>query len=236
MTESKLRKFLSKPVQSPVGEQRQRPALLGDSKGCCIKKVLKYESEADFLWWSEGGAKVEASTQWLKRNIARKIINHGDVWVYVWLGTCNLTTKGKKYISLTSETEEEVCNIEKKLKEIVKIVQKYPGSKVTILETPIYSIVKWNREKGHKDPDTFAEQDQKLQNQIVLLNNKIRQINHNLGVHSPQFSCDLYKTSNYKKGKKRETASRQYYNFDLLEDGIHPNYLLYLHSLRRFSS
>jgi hypothetical protein len=48
----------------------------------------------------KSGAKIEDSTQWLKSNISKKIINHGDIWLYVWMGTCNLTSKNKKYISL----------------------------------------------------------------------------------------------------------------------------------------
>ena len=227
MTEGKLTKFLNKPVSIPSGKQLQRPAVLSDSKGKCLEKeYMRHPSENGILWWAKGGAKIEDSTRWLKSNISRKIINHGDIWLYVWLGTCNLTTLKKPFIKLTTESEEEVCKVERKIQEIIKIVQKYPGSKVTILETPVYSIEKWNRDHGHKDPSSFADQDIKLQQQIFLLNNKIRQINRSLGNHSPEFSSDIYKTSKCKSGQNREAKSRNFYNFKLLRDGVHPGNLL----------
>jgi hypothetical protein len=45
---------------------------------------------------------------------------------------------------------------------IIKIINRYPGTKVTFLETPVYSIKNWNESKGHKDPNVFVEQDENL--------------------------------------------------------------------------
>jgi hypothetical protein len=50
--------------------------------------------------------------------------------------------------------------------EIIEI-NKYPGSKLTFLETPIYSIKQLNAGKGHRNPETFNEQDKKLSEQIL---------------------------------------------------------------------
>ena len=61
--------------------------------------------------------------------------------------------------------------------QIIKIVKKYPGSRVTILETPTYSIKKWNKQKGHKDPSLFEEQDEKLAEQIHNLNSSLSERN-----------------------------------------------------------
>ena len=65
-------------------------------------------SMTTFVLPTKSGAKIEDGTQWLKSNISKKIINYGDIWLYVWMGTCNLTSKNKKYISLKSENDEEV--------------------------------------------------------------------------------------------------------------------------------
>jgi hypothetical protein len=45
------------------------------------------------VWWCKKGAKIEGSLAWLKRNIDRNLQNLGDIALYVWLGTCNLTSK-----------------------------------------------------------------------------------------------------------------------------------------------
>ena len=85
--------------------------------------------------------------------------------------------KNKKYISLKSENDEEVDKIISKYNEIIKIINRYPGTKVTFLETPVYSIKIWNESKGHKYPNVFVEQDENLSKQIYTLNGKVREIN-----------------------------------------------------------
>ena len=75
--------------------------------------------------------------------------------------------------------------------EIIKIINRYPGTKVTFLETPVYSIKNWNESKGHKDPNVFVKQDENLSKQIYTLNGKVKEINNSLGTHSPDFSSDL---------------------------------------------
>lgn len=86
-------------------------------------------------------------------------------------------------------------------------MNKYPGSKVTFLETPVYSIKSWNQYQYHKDPSIFEQQDQKLQQQIYTLNNKVREINNTLGTHSPEFTSDLSKTDTYRSGTKGQLKS-----------------------------
>jgi hypothetical protein len=78
---------------------------------------------------------------------------------------------------LKSENDEEVDKIISKYNEIIKIINRYPGTKETFLETPVYSIKNWNESKGHKDPNVFVEQDENLSKQIYTLNGKVREIN-----------------------------------------------------------
>jgi hypothetical protein len=90
--------------------------------------VFPVDVEKQIVWLPKSGAKIEDSTQWLKSNISKKIINYGDI--------CK---KKKKYISLKSENDEEVDKIISKYNEIIKIINRYPGTKVTFLETPASS-------------------------------------------------------------------------------------------------
>jgi hypothetical protein len=52
--------------------------------------IVCHDVEKQIVWLPKSGAKIEDSTQWLKSNISKKIINYGDIWLYVWMGTCNL--------------------------------------------------------------------------------------------------------------------------------------------------
>ncbi|VDI17132.1 Hypothetical predicted protein [Mytilus galloprovincialis] len=218
---NKLNKFFSKPRLITEVNRKLQPVVLTDSKGN-INRHVAHNAERDIIWWTKRGSKLEQSTNWRKKNIASKIIRHGNIWLYAWLGTCNLTTKNKRYISITKGNDEEVNNIIEKYEEIIKIVDKYPGSKITILETPIYSIKNWNTKQGHKHPDTFEEQDTELERQLYTLNGRIREINKRIGSHSPEFSSDISNTSKYRCGKDRKLKTKRNYEFGLFQDGIHP--------------
>lgn len=226
MSENKLRKFINKQIPPLSGKKRLQPIVLSDSKGRYIERFYRDTTEKQLIIISQSGLKAEESKKWLKRNIAKKIIEHGDIWLYIWIGTCNLTSKNKNYIALRSQTNAEIEYIKTIYKEIIEIIKKYPGSKLTFLETPIYSIKKWNAGKGHKNPETFNEQDEQLSEQIYQLNGIVRDLNKELGSHSPEFSSDLLKNNKHRSGSKRTPKKKRQYNFDLYKDGIHPRDLL----------
>ena len=123
---------------------------------------------------------------------------------YIWLGTCDLTSKNKKYVALTAEDDQAVDIAYEYLLKTAELVNDYPSCRITILEIPVYSIKDWNQRKGHKNLDELIEQDKKLETQVYNLNGKIRQINETNQTHSPNFSTDLVKNSKTVKGKKKE--------------------------------
>ena len=160
----------------------------------------------------------------------------GNIWLYIWLATCDLTSKGKKYISLTSLSgDDTVDSIVTTYKEIRSILQKYPGCKIPFLEIPFYSITESNKRKHHKDPSTFADQDIELQRQIRKLNDHIRILNAEAHCHSPFFNIDLTTTSKVKQGKNRAPVKHTKINFKLLADGTHPYVLLARTWLKKIS-
>lgn len=89
---------------------------------------------------------------------------------------------------MRSENDEEVDNIISKYNEIIQIINRNPGTKVTFLETPVYSIENWNELKGHKDTNVVVEQDENLPKQIYTFNDKVREINNSICTHSPECS------------------------------------------------
>jgi hypothetical protein len=140
MSENKLRKFINKQTPPLTGRKRLQPIVLSDSKGRYIEILYSDTTEKQLIMISQSGFKAEESKQWLKRNIARKIIEHGDIWLCIWIGTYNITSKNKKYIALRSQANGEIEYIKTIFREIIEIIKKCPGSKLTFLETPIYSI------------------------------------------------------------------------------------------------
>jgi hypothetical protein len=109
---------------------------------------------------------------------------------------------------------------------IINLVQQYENCKVTILETPVYSIYHWNCHCKHKSPDEFKDQDSTLADQVIRLKTKVKELNDGINSHSHKFSNDLQIKSKYKKGDHITPATRTQYNFNLYTDGVHPDNLL----------
>jgi hypothetical protein len=52
------------------------------------------------FWWCKPGATVEQQYHCLQNNIYDKLLETVNFWLYVWLGTCNLTQKDGKLVSI----------------------------------------------------------------------------------------------------------------------------------------
>jgi hypothetical protein len=58
-------------------------------------------------------------------NIDRNLQNLGDIALYVWLGTCNLTSKDKsRFISLSSQNSETIDHI---IRTLLEFKRYHPG-------------------------------------------------------------------------------------------------------------
>jgi hypothetical protein len=76
-------------------------------------------------------------------------------------------------------------------------VNQYPNCKLTFLEVPHYSIVRWNITRGHRQPEVFATQDNTLHEQIEAINQAIHTLNRKL---LPLFTCFLALRCTVKRG------------------------------------
>lgn len=200
MSVNKLAKYLNKPRLNRDGLRQYTPVVLTDSKGNRLKSKVDHQSEKEIVWWAKSGDKIKDRYNWLKDNLDHKLISIGNIWLYVWLGTCDLTSKNKKYISITTqEGNDTVDHILSYFNKILDLVKTHPNCRLTILETPIYSISKYNKHLGHKDTESFQEQDSELERQIYLLNHEARKLNNTVQHHSPSFSVDLIYNTIVKK-------------------------------------
>jgi hypothetical protein len=235
MSNNKLVIFLNNVKEPPTSDKIHTPVVLSDSKANWLKHHAKgtHPVEKEIIWWSKSGAKIKDRLNWLKSVIVQNISDLGPIWIFVWLGTCDLTTYNKKYISITTHNDDTINYIAEYYQNIVNLVQHYENCKITILETPVYSIYNWNKHRRHKTPEEFKNQDSLLAEQVVKLNFKVKEINDNINSHSPKFSIDLQIRTKYKKGNYRTGTVKAQYN--LYADGIHPNDLLTKPWLRKIT-
>lgn len=113
MSKTKLLKQLERQIPAPSGERTHTPVVLSDSKGKRLEKKVGTPNETNLKWWSKSGETTQKGYNWLKNHFKAKTRKHGQIWLYVWYGTCDLTTKSKKYIALTSETDSAIDNAAK---------------------------------------------------------------------------------------------------------------------------
>ena len=234
MSVNKLLNFLQKEPYVCGEEKLFSPIVVSDSKGNWLKRKVESKADQQIGWWAKSGCKTKEEVQWLESKL--KYVSN-NLWLYIWTGTCDLTTKSGKYISLTSQEGDETVNSTvEHYRKIIEIGKKYPNIKITILETPVYSVKEFNQQKGHKNPEIFDEQDKELERQIYLLNQKVRELNEEEHHHSPTFSIDLRQISVVKKGKARKPTKVRKHNFKLYADGIHPDTILAKVWLRKIAN
>lgn len=221
---SKLNKFIQKPIEWE-GKLVRRPVLLTSSKGFSLSRNLDIARSLgiEFQIVSKAGARFADYLPWLYRNLQGLVSTHGQITLYIWLGTCDLTVKRGPFIELRHSTDENAqLYLLRYINEFRNFVSSFPTVKLVFIEIPPYSIVEWNRFKGHSDPDSFQSQEKSLRDRILFLNDYLHSVNAELGVRSPSLRVDLL---HYRKSRNKETR-RVSVNFSLYKDGIHPGKLL----------
>jgi hypothetical protein len=101
----------------------------------------------------ESGTNTTGAINTLRSNLINLMQEHSHIWLYVWIGTCDLTQldASTRYISLKSfESNTVIQKLKSETELIYVILNQYPGNKITFLELPFYSIVKWNSLHNHK--------------------------------------------------------------------------------------
>ena len=102
MSKGKLQKYLARPFQNPTGTQTITPIILSDSKGYSLRDQATNSVEQSIKWWCIAGRNSTQALDWLRQNIDEQIGHYDNIALYIWIGTCDLTTKNKQCISLTS--------------------------------------------------------------------------------------------------------------------------------------
>ena len=192
---TKLKKYLDKPHHKPSAVQISTPAILSASKGGKLK-LIKGGNPARIKFWCKRGVTIPDEIEWVRRNLFRKSRIHGPIHLFVWLGTCDTTKKNKQgYIELRhKETDVAVKYVIDLYRELVAEIQKVCTVTPILLQNSYYSIVRYNKTKGHPNPQIYEDQDIKLLEQIDQINIQLKEINTSLGhptYISPLFNLDI---------------------------------------------
>lgn len=200
MSNSKLLKYLKKkPLE--FKSLVSRPVLISDSKGVYFKRHFDLlKKSRNFVQFEyRPGARFADFYPWLKKNLSNLVQQHGWITLYIWLGTCDTTQKSGIYIDLRY-VDSTLCvkNIVQHIDLFVSFIGQFKEGVPIFLEIPPYSIVEWNRAKGHSNPQMFKEKDKTLNETIGVLKDYIRNVNSVCLVTGPRFKLDLLK---YRKEK-----------------------------------
>ena len=92
-------------------QSRKVTALLSDSKGPYLQDWVSSNSKdsevkQDIKWWWKRSRTTPEGLIWLTRKFNRKLRSYGDLHIYCWLGSCDLTGKTGRYIFLK---DTELC-------------------------------------------------------------------------------------------------------------------------------
>lgn len=236
MSASKLTKYLNDnpPVQIQQHSLKLKvPIVLGDSKGLRLKDHATSRIGNNILWWCESGRSSKDAYNWLNENLRQKIRLLGSVHIYIFVGTCDFTSKSKNgYIHLNHS--DSVPDSIYYYKEIIKLVKSFQQSEATILETPIFSIARYNRSIENKKAGkresskpldaSGLNDDRDLQSRILNLNAQTKVINQQNQLNIPAFNVDIYKSSKVKsQGRQGPSTPQIKTSYGLYSDGIHPS-------------
>ena len=191
--------------------------LISDSKGCYLRnQSFNIKGCPHITWLCKRGATLKDTYNWLKATVQRDERKFSNAQVYLWMGTCDLTTKSSnRCIELVNKYSRDIDYILTKYIEIRELLER-ANSIVTFIDVPLYSIRHWNRAKGHPHPEAFVPDDELLRQQIQELNNNLQRLNQEKGLFYPNLNIDL--TISRSKNHRTEYHT----NWKLFLDGIHP--------------
>jgi len=219
----KLRKYIAEQPHIPTGFRYKTPILVSDSKGYTLRNAGR-QNEFPTELWCITGAKTHKLVDLIEERIDKAINRYCNIIIYLWSGTCDITTKSGRYIKLSHISDKTVKEIVEQFERAITIIQKYPGAEIKFIDCPLLSIVKYNKHKGHKHSEHFKADDFKATEQIKQLNSKILALNSRLSKTTIRVSKYYFRARKLKPGKYRKSI-----NISINQrDGVHPDQLLSL--------
>ena len=117
--------------------------------------------ERRIVWLCKAGLASKEGIIWLKSKQSKLKADHGEISIYLFLGTCDFTCKMGDFITL----KENLSDKYDRLIDNFYLLSEYAKRKhveVTFFELPYYSITEWNWHKGDPMPQVFKNDDHTL--------------------------------------------------------------------------
>lgn len=196
--------------------------LLTSSKGFSIQKHSDLIKPNFISFQNKAGGKFPERFSWAQHNLSKQLEYFGNIKLFVWLGTCDITQKSGKYCSLSHGSDSEFMSYVTYWVDKFIVLCQSLGVPLSFINIPPYSISIWNRVKGHSDPESFLIDDATVLRRISILNDYFTTVNSTLtGNYSPNF---LVIVTSHRKRKNGFSKSK--INYSLYTDGIHPSSIL----------
>ena len=233
MSNGRYRSYLRRApgLNQDLPQGRKVAALLSDSKGSYLQEWVSNDSkdsriQENIQWWLKSGRTTLDGLTWLIRKISHKQKRHGDLHIYRWLGSCDLTGKTGRFIFLKDTYVRESAILSDALEQFDQLARRkrFP---ITFFEIPYFSIVEYNRHHNLRNPEIFKGDDIDLKIALKTINEKVVQINERNGTHSPAVNYDLRRCRNNRRRRKK-----YYINYNVYRDGFHPDEWLSKYWLR----
>ena len=178
--------------------------IITDSKG---KHLRKHNNIADgtdqkIHWLGRKGFTSLDVVKFLSVSKLRSLLyHHRRIFLYVFVGTCDFTSKGKRIIQLKKPTDQALRSYFQNL-EVLKKRCSGNRIKLTFLQVLYYSIEAWNKTNGHKRSEIFKDDDKLLSTVIERANAHIYRLNEEVG------SYTLSSTKTYNEAGKEGEVNR----------------------------
>ena len=192
MSENRSQKNIDRPNEfysRALCSLNLKPVVISDSKGRYLQECVNGKTpENKILWVFKSGATTFDRYLWLCQNIDNLIQEYGNLSVYIFTGTCDLTIRqrikvgfGKnqrlvksKYATL--RTPDSVDLLQRHYLMLKRLLET-KGVKLTFLNVPLYSIERLD--------------DKRLTEYVEAVNMFINKIDKDMGTYSPKLNEDL---------------------------------------------
>ena len=94
---------------TPLAKEKKDKCLVSASKGKRLREqvIISSSIERSIVWLCRSGLTTREGINWLKTRLSALQSDHGELCVFIFLGTCDFTTKTGYFITINENHETE---------------------------------------------------------------------------------------------------------------------------------
>lgn len=212
---NQLKKQIEKLEDKSFEIGHRNVIIRSDSKGRSLMPFFTNTNRINLIYRSGGSITNNRTNSFMQDYTLNRIKTTPNPLVILFFGTCELTVKNGKYITIPTDLDGRVQEVIEQYYIYKQTILEYnPSATVIYLDCPYFSLIQWNFLKGHPSPGGFEPDQKRLETAILSFNKKLRDINGARPV--PRLALDfIYST------KKKDKQLIKLRNYGLLTDGVH---------------